>query len=84
MTKTYAEIIDNLCDYLLKHSDSETTIRALANAMVDFYRLVNFDLLPKEQQASLTARIHITSLEVEKFAKYGDDRPFTLMDISDL
>jgi hypothetical protein len=70
MRKTSTEILDAHVEYFLTQ-DFATVCKALANCLLDEYRLSNFKTLTKEQRDSLMARIHRNAESVASFMIHG-------------
>lgn len=80
---TNKEVIDNLQRYFLKQ-DMKVITRALANAMIDYYRIAHRSTLPEDELTRLVYRIKKNADQLQKFVKSGfkDGEGLSLMDVS--
>jgi hypothetical protein len=63
---TNKEVIDKLMDYFLKQ-DPKIIVRALANFLLDFNRIENWDAIPPDEYIRLVERISLNSKSLREF-----------------
>jgi len=82
MSISNKEVIQKLTQYFM-NQDKSLVCRLLANAMIDYNRIYNSDILPDDELENLNFRIRQNSNELKKFIDNGCscDEDLTIQDI---